>query len=107
VTTAERFVTTTTVVTGAGGSCLVIDPAVTVADLTALAAALAARGLRPVAGWSTHPHWDHILWHALLGADVPGTRHRRRWRSRSASAMASSNASRRPLPAMTWPCSAG
>src|SRR5580693_4307414 len=27
-------------------------------------------GLRPVLGWSTHPHWDHVLWHASLG-DVP------------------------------------
>jgi glyoxylase-like metal-dependent hydrolase (beta-lactamase superfamily II) len=21
-----------------------------------------------VAGFSTHPHWDHLLWHARLGA---------------------------------------
>jgi hydroxyacylglutathione hydrolase len=71
VATAVPYVTTTTIVVGPAGSCLVIDPAVTVAELTALAASLTARGLRPVAGWSTHPHWDHVLWHALLGADVP------------------------------------
>jgi hydroxyacylglutathione hydrolase len=71
VATAEPYVTTTTVVVGPGGSCLVIDPAVTVAEVAALAASLSARGLRPVAGWSTHPHWDHVLWHALLGAGVP------------------------------------
>jgi hypothetical protein len=23
-----------------------------------------------VAGFSTHPHWDHLLWHPRLG-DVP------------------------------------
>jgi glyoxylase-like metal-dependent hydrolase (beta-lactamase superfamily II) len=26
--------------------------------------------LRPVAGLSTHPHWDHLLWHARFG-DAP------------------------------------
>jgi hydroxyacylglutathione hydrolase len=67
VFTAPLYTTTTTVVTGAGGGCLVIDPAVTAADLAALAGWLAARGLRPVAGWSTHPHWDHLLWSAALG----------------------------------------
>lgn len=67
VRTSEMYVTTSTVVKAAGGGCLVIDPAVTVADLRALAAELAGRGLRPVAGWSTHPHWDHLLWCAELG----------------------------------------
>lgn len=71
VATAVPYVTTTTVVVGPAGSCLVIDPAVTAAEVTGLAASLSARGLRPVAGWSTHPHWDHVLWHPLLGADVP------------------------------------
>lgn len=70
VATSEIFTTTTTVVVSPGGGCLVVDPAVTVADLAALAAELAERGLRPRAGFSTHPHWDHVLWHAALG-DVP------------------------------------
>jgi glyoxylase-like metal-dependent hydrolase (beta-lactamase superfamily II) len=70
VGTSERFTTTTTVVAGPGGTCLLIDPAVTPDDLAVLAAELAGRGLRPVAGWSTHPHWDHVLWSRPLG-DVP------------------------------------
>ena len=70
VTTAEAYVTTTTVVAGADGGCLVIDPAVTVADLDALASWLSACGLRAVAGWSTHPHWDHLLWSRCLGDAV-------------------------------------
>jgi hydroxyacylglutathione hydrolase len=70
VATGVLYTTTTTVVTGTDGSCLVIDPAVTVAEIAGLAAALAARGVRPVLGWSTHWHWDHVLWHASLG-DVP------------------------------------
>jgi hydroxyacylglutathione hydrolase len=68
VATAALFTTTTTVVVaGGGGECLVIDPAVTVADLAVLARWLSARGLRPVVGWSTHPHWDHMLWSRALG----------------------------------------
>jgi hydroxyacylglutathione hydrolase len=70
VATADTYTTTTTVVTGADGGCLLIDPAVTVADLAALAGWLSERGLRPVAGWSTHPHWDHLLWSAAFG-EVP------------------------------------
>jgi glyoxylase-like metal-dependent hydrolase (beta-lactamase superfamily II) len=67
VATAEKYTTTTTIVAGADGGCLLIDPAVSVADLAALAGWLSARGLRPVAGWSTHPHWDHLLWSRALG----------------------------------------
>ncbi|HZR49567.1 MAG TPA: MBL fold metallo-hydrolase [Streptosporangiaceae bacterium] len=70
VTTSAFMITNTVVIAGADGGCLVIDPAVSVAELAGLASELAARGLHPVAGWSTHPHWDHVLWHAALG-DVP------------------------------------
>ncbi len=70
VATADQYTTTTTVVAGPDGWCLLIDPAVTVADLGGLAKRLSKRGLRPVAGWSTHPHWDHLLWSAAFG-DVP------------------------------------
>ena len=70
VATSSYAMTTSTVVVGASGDCLVIDPAVTTADLAGLAGELARRGLRPVAGWSTHPHWDHVLWSRELG-DAP------------------------------------
>jgi glyoxylase-like metal-dependent hydrolase (beta-lactamase superfamily II) len=72
VATSSYALTTTTVIVGAAGSggCLVVDPAVTVADLAALAAALVALGLRPAVAWSTHPHWDHVLWSRELG-DAP------------------------------------
>ena len=70
VATADKFTTTTTIVAGADGGCLLIDPAVSVADLAALAKWLDERGLRPVVGWSSHPHWDHLLWSAALG-DAP------------------------------------
>ena len=70
VGTSELYTTTTTIVAGSGGRCLVIDPAITPADLAAAAADLSARGLKPAAGWSTHPHWDHVLWSRELG-EVP------------------------------------
>jgi glyoxylase-like metal-dependent hydrolase (beta-lactamase superfamily II) len=71
VRTSERFVTNTTVVRLAGASCLVVDPAVDPDDLAELVAALASVSLDVAAGWSTHPHWDHVLWSSGLGADVP------------------------------------
>jgi glyoxylase-like metal-dependent hydrolase (beta-lactamase superfamily II) len=70
VATAGLYTTTSTVIADGRGGCLVIDPAVTVGEVRELAAALAALRLRPVAGWSTHPHWDHVLWSRELG-DVP------------------------------------
>jgi hydroxyacylglutathione hydrolase len=71
VATSELYSTTTTVVTGgSGGGSLLIDPAVTVPELAAIAAQLAAARLVPQAGFATHPHWDHVLWCSDLG-DVP------------------------------------
>jgi hydroxyacylglutathione hydrolase len=70
VATAERGTTTSTVVVADDGGCLVIDPAMTAADVAGLAADLADAGLRPRLGFATHPHWDHVLWSRDLG-DVP------------------------------------
>ena len=62
--------TTSTVVVADDGGCLVIDPAMTAADVNGLAADLAHGGLRPRLGFATDPHWDHVLWSPDLG-DVP------------------------------------
>lgn len=70
VATSTVYLTTSTVVRGAGNGCLVIDPALTAADVAGLGTWLRARGLRAVVGWSTHPHWDHVLWSDALGAQV-------------------------------------
>lgn len=61
VATSEVYTTTSTVVVGDDGACLVVDPAVTARDVAELGAALRARGWRAVAVWSTHAHWDHVL----------------------------------------------
>lgn len=68
-TVAHRWRTRTTVVVD-HDRCLVVDPALTPQDLEALASDLHARGWRPVAGFATHAHWDHVLWSTALG-DVP------------------------------------
>lgn len=46
---------------------LLVDAGVRTDELAGLAADLRARRLPVVAGFSTHPHWDHLLWHADLG----------------------------------------
>jgi hydroxyacylglutathione hydrolase len=71
VATSPVYLTTTTIIAGHDGGCLLIDPALTVADLARLGEWLATRRLRAVAGWSTHAHWDHVLWSAAFGATVP------------------------------------
>ena len=49
---------------------LLVDAGVVEAELVGLANDPAAAGQTVVAGFSTHPHWDHLLWHPLLG-DAP------------------------------------
>ena len=71
VTISPTYLTTTTIVAGAAGGCLLIDPALTSAELVFLGEWLASRGLHPVAGWATHAHWDHVLWASCLGESVP------------------------------------
>ena len=57
------------VVEGEAG-VLLIDPGITGDEMTALANDLRELGQPVVAGFATHPDWDHVLWHADLG-DAP------------------------------------
>ena len=54
-------------VSGAEG-VLLVDAGITRDETADIVAGLGERGLSVVAGFSTHPHWDHLLWHADLGA---------------------------------------
>jgi glyoxylase-like metal-dependent hydrolase (beta-lactamase superfamily II) len=54
------------VVTGRAGA-LLIDAGVTGPEMDCLAHDLDELGRPVVAGFSTHPHWDHLLWHPALG----------------------------------------
>jgi glyoxylase-like metal-dependent hydrolase (beta-lactamase superfamily II) len=47
---------------------LLIDPGVLGDEMACLANDLRELGQPVVAGFSTHPHWDHLLWDAGLGA---------------------------------------
>ena len=57
------------VVRGETGLTLV-DPGIDGSDLDQLADDVDRLGIPVVAGFSTHPHWDHLLWHPRFG-DVP------------------------------------
>ena len=57
------------VVQGRAG-VLLVDPGITDAEMACLANDLSELGQPVVAGFATHPDWDHVLWHAELG-DVP------------------------------------
>ncbi|MEO6413080.1 MAG: MBL fold metallo-hydrolase [Pedococcus sp.] len=57
------------VVRGESGLVLV-DPGIDGSDLTQLADDVDRLGIPVVAGFSTHPHWDHLLWHSRFG-EVP------------------------------------
>lgn len=56
-------------VQGADG-VLLIDPGITEAEMTCLATDLQSLGQPVVAGFATHPDWDHALWHSAFG-DAP------------------------------------
>lgn len=49
---------------------LLIDAGVHESELSCLAKDLLEAGQTVVAGFSTHPHWDHLLWHPDLGEPV-------------------------------------
>src|ERR1700712_5555114 len=57
------------VVRGESGLVLV-DPGIDGSDLNQLADDVDRLGIPVVAGFSTHLHWDHLLWHSRFG-DVP------------------------------------
>ena len=54
------------VVRGRAGVVLV-DPGLRASEMACLANDLRGLGQPVLAGFSTHPDWDHVLWHAKLG----------------------------------------
>lgn len=66
---SELLANNTAVVQGNGG-VLVVDAGITGGEMVCLASDLRELGQPVVAGFSTHPDWDHVLWHAELG-EVP------------------------------------
>lgn len=64
----SEFIQSNAVVVQGSAGVLLIDAGVRGDEMACLAHDLAESGQRVVAGFSTHPHWDHLLWHADLGA---------------------------------------
>jgi glyoxylase-like metal-dependent hydrolase (beta-lactamase superfamily II) len=64
----SEFLRSNAVVVQGRAGVLLIDPGITSNEMACLANDLHELGQTVVAGFSTHPHWDHVLWHAKLGA---------------------------------------
>ena len=64
----SEFMQSNAVVVQGRAGVLVIDPGILGDEMACLANDLRELGQPVVAGFSTHPHWDHLLWHAELGA---------------------------------------
>ena len=75
VTPSRREQTTSTVVVS-GADALLVDPSWDPDELAWIADDLAAAGMTVTAGFATHAHHDHLLWHPRLGT-AP------RWASRA------------------------
>src|SRR3954471_17040883 len=66
----SEWVWSNAVVVRGDGGLILVDPGIDGSDLNQLADDLDRLGIPVVAGFSTHPHWDHLLWHSRFG-DVP------------------------------------
>jgi glyoxylase-like metal-dependent hydrolase (beta-lactamase superfamily II) len=64
----SEFVQTNAVVVQGRAGVLLVDPGVTSSELDCLANDLRPLGQPVVAGFATHPDWDHLLWQAGLGS---------------------------------------
>ncbi|MDQ7905041.1 MBL fold metallo-hydrolase [Phytohabitans sp. ZYX-F-186] len=64
----SEFVQSNAVVVQGRAGVLLVDPGVREHEMACLANDLSRAGQTVVAGFSTHPDWDHLLWHAELGA---------------------------------------
>jgi glyoxylase-like metal-dependent hydrolase (beta-lactamase superfamily II) len=63
----SEFMQSNAVVVQGQAGVLLIDPGVHRSEIACLAGDLRELGQPVVLGFSTHPHWDHLLWHPGLG----------------------------------------
>jgi glyoxylase-like metal-dependent hydrolase (beta-lactamase superfamily II) len=64
----SEFCQSNAVVVQGRAGVLLIDPGIRGDEIACLANDLSGLGQTVVAGFSTHPHWDHLLWHAGFGS---------------------------------------
>ena len=67
LTHESEFIQSNAVVVQGRAGVLLIDPGIAGDEMAALANDLRESGQPVVAGFSTHPHWDHLLWDARFG----------------------------------------
>ena len=63
----SRLLENNTVVVEGHAGVLLVDPGITGDEMACLADDLRRSGRPVVAGFATHPDWDHVLWHPELG----------------------------------------
>jgi glyoxylase-like metal-dependent hydrolase (beta-lactamase superfamily II) len=63
----SEFVRSNAVVVQGTTGVLLVDAGILGSEMVAIANDLRELGQPVVAGFSTHPHWDHLLWHTSLG----------------------------------------
>ncbi len=63
----SAFLQSNAVIVQGGAGVLLIDPGIQGDEMAAIGDDLRELGQPVVAGFSTHPHWDHLLWHAGFG----------------------------------------
>ncbi|MET8850129.1 MBL fold metallo-hydrolase [Amycolatopsis sp. NPDC004625] len=66
----SEWVWSNSIVVRGDAGLILVDPGITGAELGELADDVAGLGIPVVAGFATHPHFDHLLWHPRFG-DVP------------------------------------
>ena len=66
----SEWVWTNSIVVRGDDGVILVDPGIHGSELNQLADDLDRLGMPVVAGFSTHPHTDHLLWHSRFG-DVP------------------------------------
>jgi glyoxylase-like metal-dependent hydrolase (beta-lactamase superfamily II) len=104
---SELLQNNTVVVQGRAG-VLLVDAGITGGEMACLANDLSELGQPAVAGFSTHPDWDHVLWHAELGeatrygtarcaADMQDLRSKAGWEARAAEGLPPEIADEIPL----------
>jgi glyoxylase-like metal-dependent hydrolase (beta-lactamase superfamily II) len=57
----SEFLQSNAVVVQGNSGVLLIDPGITSSELNEIASDIQDLGQTVVAGYSTHPHWDHLL----------------------------------------------
>ena len=63
----SEFCQSNAVVVQGRAGVLLIDAGILDSEMVALANDVRELGKPVLAGFSTHPHWDHLLWHSQLG----------------------------------------